>query len=187
MRVADSTTERLREFREQLEQQFGPVPGSGDGEAEGMGGLDIFSTALGMEITKEEQEIRKKWAEVIRKLVASGGCDATTLLMVMTESVTDIKGRQLAEALKMCSVRQEAHQKFLAESGFAEGGASKSGAELFQAQAEQQSFMMDTQMAIQAIQSIKKDIDSFQNLAKSSAGAIHMTLQSMIRNIRVGG
>lgn len=148
-------------------------------EGEGLSG-GIFDWLMVGEISKEAGEIDRRWQKTIAALLKGKG-DVITLLMALGEYMTDKYGRAMTEAFKMYSAKQEAHQNFVAGLGLEKGPLGAT--DMFKAQQEQQAFMMDSQMSQMVIQDNKRQLDSAQNLIKSTASSVHQTLQEILRHI----
>jgi len=154
-----------------------------ESEAEGGNIMDWF---ISTEISKEASEIDEKWQATMQSIVKGGKADAVTILLLMGEYMTEKYGAGLKKAIRAFGDRVEGHEKFVAELNLGEG-TELSATEMMQANQEQQANMMDSQMAVQTIQSIKQAIDKFQNLTKSQVDAVHSGLRDILRNVRATG
>jgi len=166
---------------DQLRKKYGPV----DVESDAVGG-DIMDWFVSMEISKEASEVDEKWQATMQSIVKGGKVDAVTVLLLIGEYMTEKYGVGLKKSIRAFGDRVEAHEKFVAELNLGEG-TELSATDMMKANQEQQAHMMDSQMAIQTIQSIKQAIDKFQNLTKSQVDAVHSGLKDILRNVRATG
>ncbi len=135
---------------------------------------------LNMQISALSEEREKEWATLLDKLRTDPKAGIDTYLLALGYYMTESKGAQLSKAFKMFHQSTALHEEKLASLQLDQGA---SAGDMFDAQTENQAYMIDTQMAMQTMQSLRQDMDKVQLQVQSTVRSVHQTLSDIRRNI----
>lgn len=135
---------------------------------------------LNAQISSLSEERENEWAELLTKLRTDPKAGLDVYMLALGYYLTESLGKKLTRAFRMFNQSTTAHEELLAKLEFDKPGGLSAG-EMFEAQTENQRYMIDTQMGMQTMQTLRQDLDRIQLQVQSITRSYHTTLTDMIK------